>query len=179
VSEYLFCRTSPFFGEGILPASALFVSRSLMQTVPFTSGLRHLEDVDWLLRAAAVQGVGVEFVPTSEPLMIWHRRTQRDPGKASGQWRDILAWARSNRHLMTRRAYAAMLLTWSSTGPIRQRQTEAFWPLLREALRTGSPAPMDILTYLAYWLVPQRVQRYAAALAARRAPVGRQDGKQP
>ena len=87
-------------------------------------------------------------------------------------WRSYLSWIQTHQHLMTRRAYAGLVLTWAATGPARTGQRDAFWPLLREAFRNGKPAPMDVLTYLAYWLTPQRLQTFAASLLGKRGQRG-------
>jgi hypothetical protein len=168
ISEYLFCRRSPFFGEGLLPSSVLFFGRDLAQAVPFRGEWQSFDDLDWMLRAAGREGVDFEFVDTPEPLMVWHRRVRREPDAQPRDWRRVVRWAQASGPLMTRRAYAGLLLTWAPPGPGRHRRPGDFWPPLREAVRNGAPAPVDILTYLAYWLVPVRLRRRVAALMAGR-----------
>lgn len=173
LSEWLFCRTSPFFGEGLMQSDMIFAHRELLQLVPFSSGLRDNDDLDWALRASAAEGAGVEFVATNEPLAIWHLDENRGRMSHTTDWRASLSWIRGCRHLVTPRAYAAFILTWMGSDEARQRQWEAFWPLLREAFRHGSPALVDVLSYIGYWLLPPGVkQRVAAAFARRSASSG-------
>ena len=73
MSEYFFCRTSIFSGEGLIGANTIF-AMNVLQTVPFRDELQRHEDMDWLLRAVTLDGVGVQFVPMPEPLVIWHKR---------------------------------------------------------------------------------------------------------
>jgi glycosyltransferase involved in cell wall biosynthesis len=166
ISEYLFCRRSPFFGEGVIPSSALFVRRTVAQAVPFRRDAGPFDDLDWLLRVVNVEGVVVEFVPTAEPLMVWYRRTEQRRRVWPWDAQRVLRWTQANAHLMTRRAYSGLLLTWCAASAAGQGRRDAFWPLLGEALRHGQPSPLDLLTYVAYWLVPYRLRRYAAAWVA-------------
>jgi glycosyltransferase involved in cell wall biosynthesis len=174
LSEWMFCRKSPLFGEGVMQSDMIFTHRELLEMVPFDSSLRDNDDLDWVLRASATEGAGVEFVPTGEPLAIWHLDEDRSRMSHTTDWRDSLAWIRRCRHLVTPRAYAAFILTWMGSDEARQRQWRAFWPLLREAFRHGGPALMDVLSYLGYWLLPLGVKRRVAALFARRSSSTRQ-----
>jgi glycosyltransferase involved in cell wall biosynthesis len=168
ISEYLFCRRTPFFGEGLVPTNTVFTSRELLSTVPFESGLRDHEDLDWLLRVSGLEGVGVEFVPSEEPLTVWRLDRELSRMSTSSDWRYSLAWIQSKKDLVTPRAYAAYLLTWLGAVAARANDWKAFLTLLREAFRRGRPAPVDVLSYLGYWLVPQVLQGRIAAAFARR-----------
>lgn len=168
IGEYLFCRTSPFFGEGLVPTNTIFTTRELLQAVPFDGALRDHEDLDWLLRVSAMEGVGIEFVARSEPLAIWHIEQRWSRMSDRVDWRYSLGWIRARRDLVTRRAYAAYVLTWLGATAARGRDRSAFLPLLREAWRHGSPVSVDLLSYLGYWLAPRDLQAKAAALFARR-----------
>lgn len=173
LSEWLFGRRGLFFGDGLMQSNMIFASRELFQMVPFTSGLRDNDDIDWDLRAFAVPGAGIEFVPTMEPLGIWNLDESRSRMSHTTDWRYSLSWIRSRSHLVTPRAYAAFVLTWIGSDEARQGHREAFWPLLREAFARGKPAVMDVLVYLAHWLLPESAKRRAAALFARYWPAAR------
>jgi hypothetical protein len=109
VSEYLFCRSSLFQGEGLVQTSSLLTRRELLLTVPFQEGLLKHQDWDWLLRALSVTGTGIEFEP--EPLLIWN--TDQTVETVSNKLVDNSSrdWLRTNRALFTPRAYAGFLLT--------------------------------------------------------------------
>ena len=73
MSEYLFCRTRLFGGEGLVQTSTIFTSRTLLQKCPFRQEAGRHDDIDWLLRASLCHDATVQFVATCEPLAIWHR----------------------------------------------------------------------------------------------------------
>lgn len=168
LSEYLFCRTTPFWGEGLVQSSTLFASKELFRRVAFRSGLRRHLDIDWLLRASAVEGAGVEFVPQPQPLVIWHIEENRSRVSTASDWRYSLSWIRENRHLLTPRAYASFLMTMTSGGAARKRDWKAFLPLLLEACRHGRPSAVDALLYLGIWLIPRRVRSWGAMVFEKR-----------
>ena len=63
---------------------------------------------------------------------------------------------------MTPRAYASFLLTWISAHAIEQGDRSAFWPLLKEAFRHGTPRILDGIVFLGIWLIPQGLRRWLA-----------------
>jgi len=146
----------------------MFTARELLRRVPFRSDLRKHSDEDWLLRASAVDGVAVKFVPTSEPLVIWHREWNRSRISNSPDWRSSLCWIQGNRQLVTPRAYASYLLSRLCSTAARQGDWQAFFVLIRESYRHGEPTLMDALLYVGNWLIPRKIQRSIAACFARR-----------
>ncbi|MND01671.1 hypothetical protein D3C83_207520 [compost metagenome] len=54
-----------------------------------------------------------------------------------------------------------MLHVVSSSAALQGERT-AFMPLLREAFRRGRPAPVDVMSHVANFLLPERVQRSLA-----------------
>ncbi len=168
LSEYLFCRKSPFFGEGVIGFNTVFTTKELLQMVPLRSGLRDLDDLDWLLRASRLEGVGIEFVPKTEPLAVWHIEENRNRMSNRADWRYSLSWIRANRHLVTPHAYASFIMTWMGPDAARAGDWKAFLPLLREAYQHGKPAIIDALSYLGTWLIHREVRRRIAAFFARR-----------
>lgn len=162
--EYLFCRKSPFWGEGLVQTSTILTTKTLLQNVPFTDHLKRHQDLDWLLRANAQESVVTEFVPDSDPLVIWHIADTYDRISNTHDWQDSAAWIHKIRGIISPRAYAGFLLTWASFPPARQRQWEAFVPMLAQAFKHGRPRPIEILTYLAAWTLSSRTQRRFATL---------------
>ncbi len=172
ISEWLFCRRTPFFGEGLVQSDMIFTHKGLLEAVPLDGSLREHDDIDWLLRAVAVQGAGVEFVPAPEPLAIWHLDETRPRLSLAADWRYALSWVHARRRWVTPRAYASFLLTWVGSDAARQGRWEALWPLLWAALRHGKPAVMDALVYLGHWALPEGLKRRSAALLAKRWTAG-------
>lgn len=167
LSEYLFCRTRPFNGEGMVQTSTIFTSSELLKRVPFCSGLKRFVDIDWLLRAVRLEGTGVEFVPTLEPLVVWHIEDDRTRISRTNDWRHSLGWIQQSRHLVTPRAYAAFLLTLVSASAADEQDRRAFAVLGREAYRHGSPSWAEIVTHVGNFVVPERTRRRLAAWCAK------------
>lgn len=168
LSEYLFCRKSPFWGEGLVQTSMIFTTKELLKRIPFRSGLERHVDIDWLLRATALRGVDVELVFIPEPLVIWHIEENRTRISNRTNWRYSLSWIQANRHLFTPCAYTSCVMTWMSEKAAREEDWNAFFLLLREAYRHGKPTVSDTLMYLGTWLLPQRSRHQISALFTRR-----------
>lgn len=132
--------------------------KDLLQTVPFRGELQRHEDIDWLLRVTTQDGVGVQFVPMREPLVIWHREETHDSMSRRTDWRYSLAWINENKYLVTPKAYASFLLTWLSANAVREGDWKAFLLLLRDAFQYGRPTSLDVGLYFGIWLIPQRVR---------------------
>jgi hypothetical protein len=164
LGDYLLVRRSPFWGEALVHTSTLLVRRALLEEVRFRRDMASHEDMDWLLRAVRVEGAGVEFVPGAEPIATWNV----DPGRArasrAGDWRESLGWARIERPLLSRRAYAGFLLTNVAAHAARQRSASALWRLPLEAFRGGRPRLRDIALFAGIWLVPESARTRAADL---------------
>jgi glycosyltransferase involved in cell wall biosynthesis len=167
LSEYLFCRSTPFAGEGIVQTSTIFTSRKLLERVPFASGMRRYVDVDWLLRATAVEGVGLEFVGEREPLSVWHMEHGRARISNGTDGAYTLRWARERRDLFTRRSYASFVMIWASKNAARGREWRAFLPIAVEGCRRGAPSPVDALSHVANFVLPDRMQAWLAASSER------------
>jgi glycosyltransferase involved in cell wall biosynthesis len=166
-SEYLFCRRTPFTGEGIVTTSSILTSRTLLLELPFTSGLVRQVDPDWLLRAVRLPGVCVEFVPDREPLVVWYLEHGRPRVTTRTGWADSYDWCRRNRVLFSARGYAAFVLHVVGSQAAAQHEWRAFPVLLREAFAGGRPAPVDVASHIANFALPATVQRSVAIWYAR------------
>jgi glycosyltransferase involved in cell wall biosynthesis len=164
--EYLFCRRTPFSGEGIVQTSTILTTRRLLRELPFASGMPRYVDLNWLLRAANLPGFGLEFV-WDEPLAVWHMEENRARISNGADGRYTLDWAREHRHLFTPRAYGSFILWLASACAARARDPGAYWNLIREARRHGRVRPVDLLTHSANFLLPRRLLRGAASLVNR------------
>ncbi|MHC4858971.1 MAG: glycosyltransferase family 2 protein [Planctomycetota bacterium] len=176
MSDYLLLRRTPFWGDGLLQGSTLFTRKELLERVPWPRGLPRHNDVEWMIRASRVAGVGVEFVPTRAPLSIWYVDTARARAGRTTDWRFSLEWARRNRELLTPRAYRSFLLTWVSLTGARSGEWCSFWRLIREALADGPPGPVDLAVHLGIWFLPERTRRWFAERFAVRHETGQTPG---
>lgn len=156
LSEYLFVRNTLFQGEGLIQTSTILTAKELLQKVPHR--LKKHDDWDWLLRATTLEGVGIEFVP--EPLSIWYLGEDRNTISSVADWQYSFNWIQAQRDLVTPRAYSSFILAEVSARAAKVRDWKAFWPLLWEALRQGSPQPNDLYLYLGMWLIPPDTRRF-------------------
>jgi glycosyltransferase involved in cell wall biosynthesis len=169
MSEYLFRRRSPFVGEGLVQTSTIFAPRRLALEVPFRTGSRLHVDADWVLRASAHPGAGLEFVAGDAPYAVWNVEYHRARVTyAAEDWRDSLAWIEAAPNV-TSRARASFILTHVSAAAARERSWRAFVSLPRTASRHHRPSLTDATVHAANYLVPARVRRAVAA----RAGIGR------
>ncbi len=167
LSEYLLARNTLFQGEGLIQTSMLLTKKYLLQKVPFRSDLQRHQEWDWLLHVSALEGVGFEFVP--QPLAIWYAEEKRTSISGKNNWSYSLNWIQERRHLVTPRAYAAFVMTVVSSLAAREGDRQAFWTLLREAMQSGRPKPIDFLLYVGMWLIPQDTRRQLRAFLKRAA----------
>jgi len=156
VSEYLFCRSSLFQGEGLIQTSSLLTKRELLLTVPFQDGLGKHQDWDWLLRALGVAGTGIEFEP--EPLLIWN--TDQGTETVSNKLADNASrdWLRANRSLLTPRAYAGFLLTVVTPQVMQGANKRQVFSVLWEAFAEGSPRFIDLFLFMGFCAVPKPIR---------------------
>ena len=156
--EYLFCKTRLSGGEGLVLPSTLLVPKALFRDGGPRFRPVPSEGSDWLLRAVARDGVGVEFVATQEPLAIWHCEDSRVRLSTSRDWRESLAWAKAEKGLLTPRARASFILNRVSAEARRAGDASAFWRLPREAFRCGRPTSISLFAHAITWLLPRRVR---------------------
>ncbi len=168
MDDYLFCRRTPGTGEGLAQTSTLLVRREFLLKVPFDDDLRRYVDLDWMLRAGAAGGTLV-FPKTREPLSVWAIDEGRRRVTTSAAWTWDRDWARARRHLLSDRAYAAFLLTLASLTAAREGAREAFWPLLKEALREGRPSPAELAFHVTNSSLPAGAKAWLTARRFKRA----------
>jgi len=168
LSEYLFCQSSVFAGEGLVIPSMILTKKELLEKVLFTTGLQRHQDVDWLLRASGMKGVHVEFVSTLAPLAVYNNEDNRGRLSNTPDWSYSLSWAQANRSLFTPRAYASFVLTCVSLTAARGRDWKAFHLLISEAHRRGKLSLNDLLAHFIIWFIPQKVRRRLTPLFRKR-----------
>jgi hypothetical protein len=159
ISEYLICRKSVAYGECIIQTSAVVARKELFLEVPFMPGLPRHQDWDWLLRAAAEEDFGLEWV--WEPLLIYNLKA----GIARITWRtgwiDSLRWASGNSYL-TRRAFAYFIALQIAPRLNIVRDMRHIPRLLRDAVRFGAIEPRAIVLGVAFVLIPDVVRTWIA-----------------
>jgi glycosyltransferase involved in cell wall biosynthesis len=167
LSEYFFCRSTPFTGEGIVVTSSILTSRALVADVPFTSRLGRHVDPDWLLRACRAPGASLVFVQNAAPLSIWNSQQDRPRISSRPNWSESFAWCRNNRGLFSKRGYAAFVLHVVGASAGASRSWRAFLLLLRDAFVNGRPAAIDVASFLGNFFVPMVVKQRMAIWYAR------------
>jgi glycosyltransferase involved in cell wall biosynthesis len=108
LSEYLFCRKSLRYGEGIIQTSTIVAPRALFAIVGFSPKLPRHQDWDWLLRVAELKDVRIEWC--WEALALFNLRSGHERVSRRIRVIESLKWARGNTHL-TKRAYSYFVAT--------------------------------------------------------------------
>lgn len=166
LSEYLTVRRGLFHGDGFIQTSTIMAPTELLRRVPFTVGLRRMQELDWTIRALSHDGV--DLVMAAEPLVRWHTDEDRPRVTFDTSWEEQLEWLRRSRPLLTRRAYAALVMSVISSMAAPTRSPAAFRTLLREARQHGRPGAIDYLTFMQIWLIPEQRRRQLRDLILKR-----------
>ncbi|GIF73618.1 glycosyltransferase family 2 protein [Asanoa siamensis] len=170
-SEYLTVRRGLFHGDGFVQTSMILAPAELFRRVPFTVGLPRLQELDWTLRALAVDGVDLFVAP--EPLVVWHTDEDRPRLSLASPWERMFAWSKANRSLFTPRAYAAVTLSVISSMAVASGSFRVFREVLGEAVRHGRPGLLDYVTFLQVWLLPPKLRaKLRDVVLRRRRPAG-------
>ncbi len=100
-SEYLFVH------RGMMLPSTFLISRALLQKVPFTAGLRHIEDIDWMLRAAALPETRIAVA--QDVLTIYNNHATGGRESRNFPWHTFYVWSVLHRTLFTPLAYSCFI----------------------------------------------------------------------
>ena len=157
MSEYLFCRTGLFSGDGQLQTSAIFTRRELMLSCPFNPHAPKHDDTEWYLTVSARPDVSIVVLP--QALTIWHQSGTLERVSLMGDWRSSLKWARANRALMTRKGYASFLLSAVASEAAGARDVGGFLRSLQEAFRFGRPRLLDLSLAFGFVLFPKELRQ--------------------
>jgi glycosyltransferase involved in cell wall biosynthesis len=150
-SEYIYCE------QGYLQPSMFFMSRALCMEVPFTAGLRHVEDSDWLLRATQHPRIQVGCV--EQALSIYYNVSDGKRESEVTPWEYPMRWAVDNHDLFTRRAFPFYV---ARIGINARRAGEPFGVLLflmKQARLYGRLSAKAFAYFLAYWFLPDYTLR--------------------
>lgn len=157
LSEWFSVRRGLFHGDGFIQTSTIMAPTELLRKVPFTVGLRRMQELDWGLRALAEAGTALLIAP--QPLVIFNADEDRPRISLESPWREMFEWLQRSRDLVTPRAYAALAMSQVSSMAATTHSPRVAWTLLREAHRHGQPRPMEYLTFAQIWLVPGDLRR--------------------
>ena len=158
ISDYMCSRRGLAHTDGLVQSSMVFAAREFFLRVPFDPTVQYYDDMDWLLRAFRVKGTRLEVVP--EVLAIWHADGYRPRTPLTVlSWRDSYNWAADRRDCFTPRAYADFLLSSVASEASTSRETQAFWFLLRQAIRHGRPTFINFAVFFYIWCCPPELRR--------------------
>jgi glycosyltransferase involved in cell wall biosynthesis len=175
LSEYLTVRRGLFHGDGFIQTSTIMAPTALLRRVPFTVGLRRLQELDWTLRALSHDDVDLVFA--AEPLVLWHQDEDRPRITFDTSWQEQFEWLRRSRPLLTPRAYAALTMSVISSMAAPTRSAAVFRTLLREARQHGRPGVYDYLAFAQIWLIPPQLRRSLRDRVLKRPGANRAAGK--
>ena len=157
ISEYLFTRRGPTV-RGAIQTSTMVVPKALFDKVRFDEDLDRYVDLDWLLRAAQIEGVSLHYVG-GEPLSTYAIDDSRKRISNQAGWRRDLEWIEERRDLVTPRAYAGYCLTQASIRAEKSRDKRAFLPLLYQAIRHGKFSSGELIFHTGNTLLPAWLRR--------------------
>ena len=162
MSSFLFVRESLFGRAELIQTSTFFTSKELLQKVPFTKGLRKHEDWEWLIRIGSLDNVGIEVLP--DVLAIRYCDETRESLSNNYNWRFGRNWIRSIKDYVTPQAYAGFFLRVLTLQASINKDWQAFFPLLKEAIKEGKPRNKDLLSFIVVWFVPSKLRRNLRSL---------------
>lgn len=141
ISEFLWCEVSCLGGiVGFPQTSTWLLRRDFLLELPFTRGLKALQDLDWLLRAYSHPHMRVVFL--EQPLTIFYNEHAGERVSKAVDWPYRRKWALANRHLFTAKALGFFLVIFC-VNPAAQQA--APWPqmkrLLQDVRRYGKVTP--------------------------------------
>ena len=158
VADYLFCRTGLFDPGGLLQTSTLLAPRDLLLAIPFREALPMHQDWDWLIHAAAHEGVGITMV--DKPLVTWRVEDPRDSVSRNASWQTSLAWIRELRPLISARAFSSFVAVQCAWRAQRSGAgLRARLDILRAFLFEGRPGWLSLLHFLLFSVLPTRLRR--------------------
>jgi glycosyltransferase involved in cell wall biosynthesis len=174
LDEYLFDRKTIFSGSAFIQTSSYFLPRAVFMASPFRLGTPH-DDWDFILRLARQPGVRIETVP--EVLVRLHAEQHRPSLSSADAWQKSLQWLDSIRPILTPRGYSGLCLGVVGPRAASEHAYAAFFPLLYKAFRYGSPRPLHLLAYAAFWIVPRPLRQRLRGAAKFRGALSRLTGR--
>ena len=165
LDEYLFVRRSLFGGFPIIQTSSYLLPRQLFDKVRFDEECPH-DDWGFLLHLSKQVGARIETVPEALVVLYFEEGRPSYTSRTSS-WSRSLRWLDSIKPIVSRRAYSGFCLGVVGSRAAQERAYRAFPELLYRAFRNGSPGPLQVLPFLAYWLTTQQSQSQLRASVRR------------
>lgn len=148
ISEYMFCTV-----RNVFQTSTMLCTRELFLRVPFTKGLKRLQDWDWILRIFATEDACLTCVP--EALSIYNVNRVTATISKAVDWRLTYDWATENRSLMTDRAYRGLIAKKCAPDAAQQKTSlRVVWLLFRQCTTGPNISLREPLFFLLYYLLP-------------------------
>jgi glycosyltransferase involved in cell wall biosynthesis len=148
ISEWLFSRECGF------QTSSFFCSKSLFLEVPFASGLKGCQDLDWFLRVLAARDV--KLLICEQPLAVFYVAERRQSVSRVMDLKVRLDWGRSCRRYMTRRGYSLFVFHTCATRAAQEPFSLAVVArLVYECAFVGRPDVQTLGHLLALFFVPR------------------------
>jgi glycosyltransferase involved in cell wall biosynthesis len=148
LSEWMFSRECGF------QTSSFFCSRSLFLEVPFTSGLKGCQDLDWFLRVLAAPEA--KLVICRQPLAVFYVAENRPSVWRGMNLKVRLDWGRSCRQYMTRRGYSMFIFhTCATRAAAEPFSLAVFARLFYECAFVGRPDPRTLGHLVALFFLPR------------------------
>ena len=166
VDEYLFDRRTPFRGDAHVGTSTFLMPTTLFARTRFSTD-RQNEDTTLLLRVTKQAGAAVVMVP--DALVVLYKEEARESLGGRFDWREMLGWVDGMGELVTRRAYSGFCLIYLGSQAARRGDVRALPVLLGRAFARGSPRPMHLLPFFAFWVLPPGFRRRLRLSLTRRA----------
>jgi glycosyltransferase involved in cell wall biosynthesis len=150
--EYMYVR------KGFVLPSTILASRRLLMEVPFTSGLRYMEDIDWILRSAARPELKVDAV--GEPLVIYNDPNVAGRESKNVPWTLWQSWVLRNRSLMSPKSLS-LFISKHCVNAARQQKAASrdFVYLFFSALLLGSMTLECLVMFFAWSLFTPEARR--------------------
>jgi len=154
LSEYLLCRRSFAYGEGVIQTSTIVAQKTLLLQQPFLSSLTRHHDWDWVLRVAKYEGATFEWA--WEPLVIFHLERGRQSIHGRTSWLESLRWAHNNP-LLTPRAFSHFAAIQIAPRLHLFRDYRLLPHLLQSLFQNGSLEPRAIAYGLLFFFTPTSI----------------------
>ncbi len=160
VGDYLFCRRSLFKGDSFVQASTILCRRDLIIAYP-QRNVAH-EDWDWLIRVT--EKGKAQFFIAPDTLACHLTEFKRQSLSNMHQFKSSLLWCLSMRSLISREAFAGLLLQTLNGALTERGDWRNGLRIFSMAWRHGNPRFLDTLLFGLQWLFPVSLRRYIRSL---------------
>ncbi|MGE9295361.1 MAG: glycosyltransferase family 2 protein [Puniceicoccales bacterium] len=169
--DYSLRRREMRHGEGHVLTSTVMAHRDICRRVPWGGRHIYLQENDWLTRVTCEHGYPWHVL--LQPLAIWHCESDRARISTNDdRWRFLYSSLRRKRHLISREAYAAGLLTVVADAATSAHNRDALPRIVREAFTNGSPGWRELMAFSLITCFPRKLRKNLRQLKSPRTPHG-------